>query len=347
MSSSQPLVEVVNPCQSSLLLMMDIPTTQSSLLIRTASSTIFTSQTFGQSNKCILVMAPPGCGEEGDIAGSVTLLRANKRICSVLNGPDQLFSELCTKDIGLRRNPVTRQGNKSEVWTRHFAQNWGAPYKFGVAVQSKSFDEAPPAILKALHRMLWGGNAAASSASEWIKNLSQVDPVPNRDVVFNELLSLGYMQDDRISYHDDGEKQLGPTVATLSLGSPAVMSFRPKRKAKIQTTYGKKGPKGDFVEVLVLPLYHGDLVVMHGTRIHRLYDHKVDPHGGRRFALTCRYIDPSSLNSKEEKEAATMNGQIPAEAFNSYRYLGDEVEADEPLSGKCQNAVSNALTRPT
>jgi hypothetical protein len=31
-------------------------------------------------------------------------------------------------------------------------------------------------------------------------------------------------------YHDDGEKDVGPTIATLSTGSPAVMSFRPKRK---------------------------------------------------------------------------------------------------------------------
>lgn len=75
----------------------------------------------------------------------------------------------------------------------------GAPYKFAVTVQSKAFDEAPPSILKAVHRMIWAGRTAARTATAWILQRGEQDPVPAGDVVFNELLSLGYMEDDRIS----------------------------------------------------------------------------------------------------------------------------------------------------
>lgn len=75
----------------------------------------------------------------------------------------------------------------------------GAPYKFAVTVQSKAFDEAPPSILKAIHRMLWAGKTAARTAKEWLSERGEQNPVPEGNVVFNELLSLGYMEDDRIS----------------------------------------------------------------------------------------------------------------------------------------------------
>lgn len=54
---------------------------------------------------------------------------------------------------------------------------------------------------------------------------------------------------------------MGPTVATLSLGSPAVMAFRLKKK------YDKNRP-----QVLQFPICHGDIVVMHGAEIHKYYE---------------------------------------------------------------------------
>lgn len=67
-------------------------------------------------------------------------------------------------------------------------------------------------------------------------------------------------------FHDDGEKELGPTVATLSLGSPAIMNFRGKKKA------GFGGEKKDRPIMLSFRLQHGDTVIMHGTRIHQYYE---------------------------------------------------------------------------
>lgn len=102
-----------------------------------------------------------------------------------------------------------------EGWTRHFAQNWvgshlpplmvfadgrqGAKYKFGVDVQSKGFDEAPDAILKAVHRLKWAGRTAVPMAAEFITALGcDGADIHEANVDFNECLSLGYMEDDRI-----------------------------------------------------------------------------------------------------------------------------------------------------
>ena len=45
-------------------------------------------------------------------------------------------------------------------------------------------------------------------------------------VEFNQVLSVAYMEGMGMNYHSDGEDGLNDTVASLSLGSPAKMSFR-------------------------------------------------------------------------------------------------------------------------
>lgn len=49
-------------------------------------------------------------GENNDKVGSVTVFHADETACTGDNGPNEIFAELCTGDIGLRRNPVTRLG---------------------------------------------------------------------------------------------------------------------------------------------------------------------------------------------------------------------------------------------
>lgn len=151
---------------------------------------------------------------EGHVIGSVTVFRASEAACE--QGPDAMFDELSIKDIGLRRNIVSARGSKSllahpssfpvlthigmiEGWTRHFAQNWGARYKFGVSVQSKGFDEAPDAILQAVQRLKWAGQTAVPMAAQFIEStgLTGAD-IHDANVDFNECLSLGYMEEDRI-----------------------------------------------------------------------------------------------------------------------------------------------------
>lgn len=108
------------------------------------------------------------------------------------------------------------------------------PYKYVVDVDSRPFKGAPDVLLRALGRLTW---ATKNTVAEGEFRRP------------NELLTLGYFDKMSIGvsrkffvfyilgtllicrqYHDDGEESLGPTVATLSLGTKAVMSIRMKDK---------------------------------------------------------------------------------------------------------------------
>ncbi|ROT34664.1 hypothetical protein SODALDRAFT_285960 [Sodiomyces alkalinus F11] len=235
------------------------------------------------------------------VIGSVHVFRATAVTNARDEGPNSLWNEIqlaSNQGFGLQRNPVRLAGHKSEVLTRHFQQNWGAPYKFVVNVLSKSFEEAPDAILKALMRLRWAGRESVRCTTQ---------SLATDFVEFNELLSLGYMEGDRIGYHDDGEDTLGPTVATLSLGSPALMAFRIKKKHN-----------SDQREVLRFPIYHGDMVVMHGTDIHQFYE--AYPAGMRRFAMTSRNIVLDTLDEHTRLEAI-RKGNLPERA-HGWQYDG-------------------------
>ncbi|GKT69493.1 oxoglutarate iron-dependent oxygenase protein [Colletotrichum tofieldiae] len=153
--------------------------------------------------------------------------------------------------------------------------------------------------------------------------MARCDTLTEDFVDFNELLSIGYMEEDKISYHDDGEDTLGPTVATLSLGSPALMSFK-----------RKKAYAGNDKKVLQLTMFHGDLVVMHGTRIHQAYLHKVVPRGKRRFALTCRKIVLENIDDDNVRAEAVHNS-ILSEVSEPWDYPNAE---DSEGRGRKTNA---------
>jgi len=121
-----------------------------------------------------------------------------------------------------------------------------------------------------------------------------------------------------------------------------MMSFRPKKKSGMEhvVSVPPKAKGKDFCAVLSFPLFHGDITIMHGSRIHGLYEvssvslipstertltlsqHQVEPAGGRRFALTCRYMDPAKMKTDEERLQAKIGGALPARA-NKYIYHGD------------------------
>lgn len=205
----------------------------------------------------------------------------------------------------------------------------GFPYKFVAAPDSKGFSEAPPAILDALNRLTWAGQDAIQDGS--------YRP-------FNELLCLGYMENQKIGVslpipmrliflsatddlkmHDDGEKDLGPDIASVSLGGAASMDFRIKAKhwtvkgltaqnydpdlwvlpgsqawklraaandlykagrmdeyeaAKAEVFSSlKKDKRKNGATVLTLELRHGDMVVMHGEQIQKVYEVSIHFYG--------------------------------------------------------------------
>ncbi|GMK56647.1 hypothetical protein CspeluHIS016_0304870 [Cutaneotrichosporon spelunceum] len=152
---------------------------------------------------------------------------------------------------------------KGQLLSQQFAINSGASYKYIVETLSYPFSDSPGCVMDALNVI------RASVAS-----------VLDERVEFNEILSVMYREGQKMSWHDDGEAGLGPVVATLSLGCPATMSFRPKSASKA----GTKHPS-----VLDLTLMHGNVVIMAGRAIQYRYDHRVIPEG-LRVAATARVI---------------------------------------------------------
>ncbi|KAL4892187.1 2OG-Fe(II) oxygenase superfamily-domain-containing protein [Aspergillus ambiguus] len=134
--------------------------------------------------------------------GYVIHFVSNRAINSRANGPDDLFHQMQATDLGLRRYPL---------------QQSGMPYKYVVSVDSRRFDEAPDGVLRALGRLTWATEKAVEGSGD-----AFLSP--------NELLILGYLEDMKIGYHDDGESSLGPTIATLSLGAKSTMLIRMKYK---------------------------------------------------------------------------------------------------------------------
>ncbi|KAL4973844.1 hypothetical protein BDW66DRAFT_168322 [Aspergillus desertorum] len=149
-------------------------------------------------------------------AGYIMHFVSNETINGRPKGPNDLFEELQKANLGLQRYPLD-QAQVAGTLTAHFVTNFGAPYKYVVSVDSRGFSEACDSVLRALGRLTWATKNAVESQGGTARNP-------------NELLMLGYFEDQKIGYHDDGESSLGPTIATLSLGSPATMAVRMKYK---------------------------------------------------------------------------------------------------------------------
>ena len=79
----------------------------------------------------------------------------------------------------------------------------------GAADKTLPFDECPPCVLRAL---------------ELVRTRAAI--VLGERPAFNELLTAAYMEKQAMGFHTDGERGLGPVVASLSMGSPAIMKFR-------------------------------------------------------------------------------------------------------------------------
>ncbi|PNS18046.1 hypothetical protein CAC42_4005 [Sphaceloma murrayae] len=164
---------------------------------------------------------------------SINHLVANRTVNEEPKGPDDMFETLQQVDCGLeRRRFVT---GKEEFMTA-FSNNRGMPYKFVAKGESASFEGAPWPLTETRSRLNW--------ASRLVLGQEKF----GREEEFNELLTIGYFDGQNIKYHDDGEKGLGATVASLSLGYPADMWFRVKGKHWTGMTKG-----GQFVNTRPLP----------------------------------------------------------------------------------------------
>ncbi|KAJ6632368.1 hypothetical protein B0H10DRAFT_13553 [Mycena sp. CBHHK59/15] len=128
----------------------------------------------------------------------------------------------------LRRWPLKRHRGQGELLSNYFSQNTGEVYKYvGGSEQTVPFDRAPQAVI---------------DARKFIE--ARIQAALKQKHSFNEVLTAAYLKDQKMAvnqtsfllqptdgrsaqFHSDDEKGLGPVVASLSLGSSAVMRFRP------------------------------------------------------------------------------------------------------------------------
>ncbi|KAL1633572.1 hypothetical protein SLS58_011024 [Diplodia intermedia] len=151
------------------------------------------------------------------VDGFIAHFIANKTVNEEAGGPDDMWTELQTaQDLGLRRRPMASSTLRGPMLTQHFAVNYGMPYKFIASTASRPFSAAARPITATRSRLNWAARHCVGHDVH--------------DKEFNELLALGYFERQKIDYHDDGERGLGPTIATLSVGAPAVMNIRMKAK---------------------------------------------------------------------------------------------------------------------
>ncbi|KAI1809903.1 hypothetical protein GGS20DRAFT_595396 [Poronia punctata] len=291
---------------------------------------VFTDQNVpGYATRTFYLHGSPTHGDENSIIGGITVMSPTQQTLERPGGINDLYTELQettrSGDINLRRHAARCPGSHMEEITSHFSCNMGADYKFGVVVKtSRGFDTAPDAVMKALGRLTWAGKTAINLINEDVTKESRVvdrESMPDEFIDFNEQLILGYFEDCKIGFHDDGEKELGPTVATMSVGSPSVMKFRRKVKKN------KDEPKKSNPPILEFVCLPGTVVIMHGSKIHRYYEHGVDAKGVLRYALTCRFINPDTIDDPVRRARAIKNGEVPEE-WKQRAYKGEEAEVD-------------------
>ncbi|KAI1408519.1 hypothetical protein F5Y13DRAFT_204698 [Hypoxylon sp. FL1857] len=263
--------------------------------------------------------------KEDKFIGTVTRIRPHKE---ARVGYNDLYARMQKCDIPLKRRGARNAGARIEELTSHFSANYGAPYKFGVIVDSTTpFMLAPTPVLETQKRLTWAGHEAVKLTHELIKE-NRLDvrenAIPESFEPYNEQLVLGYFEEAIISPHDDGEKELGPNVASLSLGSPSVMKFQPKKKSGIEDG---QSPVASII------LKHGDMVVMHAGGIHKNYLHSVDSKGTHRYAMTCRYVRPETIGDAEQRDLAIENGKLP-EAWSDIKYNGESDQFESRTTGQ-------------
>ncbi|KAL4910487.1 hypothetical protein BDW74DRAFT_171953 [Aspergillus multicolor] len=154
-------------------------------------------------------------------AGNVVCFVSNREINAQLNGPDALFTRLQQdqKQLKLKRYPLERTV-ASGTLTSEFAANFGMPYDFNVKIPSTSFKDTPESLRHVVGRLKWA-----------VERVQAAYPMPSETAhPPNEVLLLTYIEGMAVNFHDDGEKVLGPDIASITLGSTGIFSIRLKLK---------------------------------------------------------------------------------------------------------------------
>ncbi|GAA5821172.1 hypothetical protein JCM11251_004499 [Rhodosporidiobolus azoricus] len=218
------------------------------------------------------------------------------------------------------RNRLSTHKAAGSLLCQQFTFNAGERYNHAIEAHTYPFE--PPA---SSHTSLSTSStfsttyapACTKRARDYLQGTVQRVVGKGHGTEMNEILSVAYMVGGKMNYHDDGERGLGPYVASISLGSDALMLFRskttkgkPGKKAEQDAAVSvasEAGKKGKAPTSLKVKLKHGDLLIMEGPDMQKLFEHSVIPEG-LRFAATARYIGPDHLNPPAHKTAAYGSG---------------------------------------
>ncbi|PIL35901.1 hypothetical protein GSI_01561 [Ganoderma sinense ZZ0214-1] len=186
--------------------------------------------------------------------GRIYLILGSPRINGLANQIFQEYQEQAVSgELQFRRWPLRSHQCRGELLTNYFSQNTGEPYQYvGGTANTIPFDGAPSAVVKARNLI-----------QSRMMSVMQAESQPYH---FNEVLSAAYMEEQRMAFHSDAENGLGPRVASLSLGSAALMHFRPLKK------YRKDSGGGQKCNALTLFLKHGDVLIMDGAEVQEYYE---------------------------------------------------------------------------
>ena len=199
-----------------------------------------------------------------------------------------------------------------------FSVNFGMPYKFVASVASRPFEAAPKAVQDCRYRLNWAARTMLRRSAD--------------EIDFNEELVLGYMQGQKIEYHDDGEQGLGPEVATLSLGGDAKMHMRMKAKYYYGVT--QSGQLMDEAPVTsgVLP------AEKHRTRVQawqELQQHHGTGRQAKRKEIAAKYGMKSAPKNASTPDLVTVtlgHGDIVImDGYDVQKYLEHKVVAEDHL----------------
>ncbi|KAJ7698116.1 hypothetical protein B0H17DRAFT_1051168 [Mycena rosella] len=167
-----------------------------------------------------------------------------------------------------RRWPLRNHKLRGPLLTNYFSQNSGETYHYvGGTDNTVPFDRAPGAVIQARNLIQ--------------KRIAEALGVEH---LFNEVLSAAYMEQQKMAFHSDSERGLGPVVAGLSMGSPALMHFR------LLSKYTPRSEQRS--NAMTVVLRHGDVLVMEGAGVQDYYEHTVVPCNFR-IAATARWIAPN------------------------------------------------------
>ncbi|KAK7959603.1 uncharacterized protein PG986_004457 [Apiospora aurea] len=144
---------------------------------------------------------------------------------------EELWASIQDGTIPLERCPVSAK--IPGQLTRFFATNYGEEYLAKMATNTTSFAEAPsvvPSIKNELTSVVW-------------------EILGGEDPKFNELLCIGNYPNMAMNWHKDGEKGVGPIVASFSYGGTATMSFSMDRRHLV----GRGRTNGAYLYDTILP----------------------------------------------------------------------------------------------